>query len=57
MSTNKRRYFDINGNSPYNYKDERGKIHGRSRSDRERITHFRIKRLDEMNNGVNNGIL
>lgn len=41
-------YLDINGNDPSNYTDSRGKQHGRSKDDKMKITHFRIKKWHEM---------
>ena len=41
-------YLDINGKDPRNYTDSKGKQHGRSKSDRQEITHFRIQKWHEM---------
>lgn len=41
-------YLDINGKDPRNYTDSKGKHHGRSKSERREITHFRIKKWYEM---------
>jgi len=45
---NKPFYLDINGKDPRNYTDSKGKQHGRSKSERQEITHFRIKKWHEM---------
>jgi len=38
----RRPYLDINGNNASNYKDEKGKIKGRSKDDYQEVTHFKI---------------
>ncbi len=44
----KRRFLGINGNDESNFINAKGKKQGRSRSDYEEVTHFRILRRDEM---------
>ena len=41
-------YLDINGKDPRNYTDSNGKQHGRSKENRQEITHFRIQKWAEM---------
>lgn len=48
LSGSKICYLDINGNNPNNYKDSYGKQHGRNRSERQKVTHFRIQKWAEM---------
>lgn len=42
------RFLDINGNDARNYINERGKKQGRSRSQFNEVTHFRILKRKEM---------
>lgn len=44
----KTEYLDIDGNNARNYTDANGKKHGRSRSEYNRVTHFRIMNRREM---------
>lgn len=46
--TTKGSYVDRHGNDVHNYTDERGKQHGRTKSDFNRVTHYRIKKREEM---------
>ena len=48
MSSGKPLYLDINGKDARNYTDANGKQHGRSKSERQEITHFRIQKWHEM---------
>lgn len=41
-------YVDRHGKNVHNYMDERGKQHGRSKSEFNRITHYRIMKREEM---------
>lgn len=41
-------YLDRHGKDVHNYTDERGKQHGRTKSDFNRVTHYRIKKREEM---------
>ncbi|KAB8299583.1 hypothetical protein [Bifidobacterium apri] len=41
-------YLDVHGQSADNYTDEKGKQHGRKRSDKNAYTHYRIKHREEM---------
>lgn len=45
--TKKKQYLDQFGNDAHNVKDERGKIHGRSKSDFQKATHYIIKKKKE----------
>ncbi|MDO5576288.1 MAG: hypothetical protein Q4F84_04355 [Fibrobacter sp.] len=40
-------YVGLNGEDLHNYTDERGKQHGRSKSDFRAVTHFKIKKRGE----------
>ncbi len=46
--TSKRQYLDRHGKDAHNYTDDRGKQHGRSSSGFNRVTHYRIKKREEM---------
>lgn len=41
-------YIGVNGQSMHNYTDANGKQHGRSKADFNSVTHFRIKKKEEM---------
>jgi len=41
-------YLDINGKNPNNYTDSQGKQHGRSKAEKQKVTHFRIQKWHEM---------
>lgn len=41
-------YVDAHGNDVRNYTDDRGKQHGRKKTDRMSLTHFRILKREEM---------
>lgn len=41
-------YLNLDGSDGHNYKDNNGKIHGKSKSEYNRTTHFRIKKREEM---------
>ncbi|MGN0907587.1 MAG: hypothetical protein ACI4NM_10600 [Bullifex sp.] len=45
--TMKRRYLNLDGTDGHNYVDANGKIHGKSKEEYERTTHFRIKKRGE----------
>ena len=42
-------YWGINGEEQSNFVNEKGKRQGRSKEDFLRVTHFRIKKREEMN--------
>ena len=48
LRTHNHLYLDINGKDVRNYKDERGKQHGRSSKEQEALTHFKILHREEM---------
>jgi len=48
LRTKNHLYFDINGKDVRNYKDERGKQHGRPSKEQEALTHFKILHREEM---------
>ena len=41
-------YLNLDGTNGHNYKDSKGKIHGRNNSEYNKATHFRIKKREEM---------
>jgi hypothetical protein len=41
-------YLDIYGNDVHNFVDEKGKQHGRSKAEFNRLTHYIIKKREEM---------
>ncbi len=47
-ATDKNRFLDISGKPARNGINEHGKQYGRKQSEYNRVTHFRIQRLDEM---------
>jgi len=48
LNTGIHHYLDINGKDVRNYKDEKGKQHGRPASEQEALTHFKILHRWEM---------
>ena len=48
QGTKHRRYLDRHGKDAYNYIDERGKKRGRSKKEFRRVTHYIIKKREEM---------
>ena len=48
LKTHNHHYLDINGKDVRNYKDERGKQHGRPSKEQEALTHFKILHREEM---------
>ena len=48
VNQNHRLYLNLDGTNGHNYKDSAGKTHGRSKSEYNRATHFRIKKREEM---------
>ena len=40
----KRQYLDRHGNDVHNIRDANGKLHGRSRDEFQRVTHYIIKK-------------
>lgn len=48
LGKSKNRFLDINGKPARNGINERGKQYGRNQSEYNKVTHFRIQRLDEM---------
>ena len=41
-------YLNLDGTNGHNYRDSKGKIHGRNKSEYNKATHFRIKKREEM---------